>query len=307
MQMSIDTLQMKIRKLKNPSMLTLAPTPEWIPPYLLEEKLQAMGSAAQALAAAYEAFCTGILDALADTVPAVILYGEAFHALGADGTQTLQNLSHYAAQKGYYVLLDAMHGGAGVEFCTQALFEGISIGGEVYQPYVVDAVTINAYAGSDSVKPFLPYCKKTGKNLFVQVKTHNKSAHELQDLLSGDRVVYTAVADMVERWSGGAIGNQGYSEIAITAGASDADALRRLRATYEQLFILVTGYGTSRDSGKNVQYAFDQLGHGAIVADTGTIAAAWIKANTDGRDYCEQAEQAALKMKNDILKFVVIR
>lgn len=301
--MSIDTLQMKIRKLKNPSMLTLSPTPEWIPPYLLEEKLQAMGQTLQALAAACETFCTGILDALANSVPAVMFQAAAFHALGASGTQSLQNLSQYAAQKGYYVLFDAMYG----SISTQALFEGISLGDAVYQPYTADAVAINAYAGSDSIKPFLPYCKKAGKNLFVQVKTHNKSAHELQDLLSGDRVVYSAVADLVQRWSSGAVGTQGYSEIAIMAGASDASALRNLRATYEQLFILVTGYGASRDGGNNAQYAFDQLGCGAIVADTGTIATAWKKAGTDGRDFREQAKQAAQKMKDDILKFVVIR
>ncbi len=303
MQMSIDTLQMKIRKLKNPSMLTLSPSPEWVPPYLQEEKLQAMGQTPQALAAAYEAFCTGILNALADSVPAVMFQAAAFHALGAPGTQSLQNLSQYAAQKGYYVLFDAMYG----DISTQALFEGISLGNAVYRPYAADAVAVNAYAGSDSIKPFLPYCKKAGKNLFVQVRTYNKSAYEVQELLSGDRVVYTAVADIAERWSSGLVGNLGYSEVAIMAGISDADALRRLRNTYEKLFILVTGYGAPRVSCGNTQYAFDQLGRGAIVADTGTIATAWKKAGTDGRDFREQAKQAAQRMKDDISKFVVIR
>lgn len=35
--MSIDTLQEKIRALKNPSMVGLDPTPEVVPGYLLEE------------------------------------------------------------------------------------------------------------------------------------------------------------------------------------------------------------------------------------------------------------------------------
>lgn len=306
--MSIDALQTKIRKMKNPSMLGLDPTPEMIPPRILSEKLETLGQTPQALAAAYETFCTGLLDALAGLIPAVKLQSACFYALGAAGMDVLQRLTEYATEKGYYVLLDWMRSDVGqiAEISAQALFAGVPIGEQVYHPYTVDAITVNAYTGSDGVKPYLTYCKKDGKSLFVVVKTSNKSAHEVQDLLSGDRIVHTAVADLAERWSTGLVGKNGYSEVAIVASASNANSLKYLRNTYERLFLLVPGYGTQGGTGKTVQYAFDRLGHGAIVSASRSLMGAWKQAGTDGRDYQEQAVQAATKMKKDILEYVVI-
>ena len=62
--MSIDALQAKIRKLKNPSMIGLDPTVELLPPHLLEEAYRTHGQSLEALAAAYETFCGEILQAL---------------------------------------------------------------------------------------------------------------------------------------------------------------------------------------------------------------------------------------------------
>ena len=61
--MSVDKLQEKIRKLKNPSVLDLRVSAEQIPPHLLES--------ASSYAAAYRTYCEALLDALKDTVPAV--------------------------------------------------------------------------------------------------------------------------------------------------------------------------------------------------------------------------------------------
>ena len=69
--MSIDALQAKIRKLKNPSMIGLDPTVELLPPHLLEEAYRTHGQSLEALAAAYEIFCGEILQALQGLVPAV--------------------------------------------------------------------------------------------------------------------------------------------------------------------------------------------------------------------------------------------
>lgn len=306
--MSIDALQRKIRKMKSPVMLGLDPTQDLIPPHILSEKMQAMGQTPQALAAAYEVFCSGLLDALVNLVPAVKLQPACFYALGAAGMDVLQRLTEYASQKGYYVVLDWMRSDVEhiAELSAQAIFGGIEIGHNVYRPYAVDAITINGYTGSDGVRPFLPYCRKDGKNLFLVVKTSNKSTHEVQDLLSGDRIVHTAVADLVERWSTGLIGKNGYSEIAIVAGATYPDTLKTLRNTYDRLFIMVPGYGAQGGTGKSVQYAFDRLGHGAIISASRSLMGAWKQAGTDGLDYQEQAVAAAQAMKDDILEYVVI-
>lgn len=306
--MSVDILQAKIRKLKNPTMVGLDPTQDMIPQHILDDATAAHGNTLEALAAAYGTFCKGILDAMQGLVPAVKVQSACFYALGASGVAVLQELLAYAGQKGFYVLLDLMREDVGhiAEISAASLFGGITVGEQTYQPYLCDGITINGYLGSDGIKPFLPYCREQGKNLVLVVKTSNKSSLEVQDLLSGDRVVHTAMADLAMRWSSDLFGKNVYSELMISVGATYPEILRWMREKYDRLFLAVPGYGAQGGTARNVQYAFDQFGHGAIISASRSITAAWKKAETDGKDYQQQAVAAAEKMKNDISKFVVI-
>ena len=128
----------------------------------------------------------------------------------------------------------------------------------------------------------------------------------MQDLLSGDRVIYTAMADLAMRWSTNLFGKNGYSEIGAVVGATYPQTMQLLREKYARLFFLVPGYGAQGGTAKNVQFAFDRFGHGAIVAASRSIICAWQKTGRDGSDYTACAVEAAHKMKNDIGKYVVI-
>ncbi len=306
--MSIDLLQEKIRKLKNPVMFGLDPYLPILPRHIVSEAFEAHGQTLKAAGEAYFRFCTELLDALCDIVPAVKLQSACFEALGAEGIAQMQRLSKYAHEKGYYVLLDSMRGDIGsvAEIYAQAMFGSVSVGTESYRLYDCDGLTVNSYLGSDGVKPFLPYCKNEGKNIFLLLKTSNKSSREVQDLLSGDRVVYTAMADLAQRWSEGLYGKNGYSQIGAVVGATFPQTLRLLREKYDRLFFLVPGYGAQGGTAKNVQFAFDRFGHGAIVTASRSIICAWQKTDSDGRDYVNHARAAALKMKNDIGKYVTV-
>ena len=128
----------------------------------------------------------------------------------------------------------------------------------------------------------------------------------MQDLISGDRVVYTAMADLAMRWSAGLFGKSDYSEIIAVAGAPFPQILRTLRQKYDRLFLMVPGYGAQGGTARNVSEAFDRFGHGAIVSASRSILGAWQKAGSDGSDWAEQARQAALKMRDDISKYVTV-
>ena len=71
--MSVDILQEKIRKLKNPSMLELALPLSDLPPQFSQD------------AAGYGAFCRELLTGLKDTIPAVRVSFAAFALLGREG------------------------------------------------------------------------------------------------------------------------------------------------------------------------------------------------------------------------------
>lgn len=307
--MSIDVLQERIRKLKNPVMVGLDPYLPILPPHIVSEAFEEHGQTLRGAAAAYYRFCTELIDRLAGLVPAVKIQSACFEALGADGIEQMQRISKYAKERGCYVLIDSMRGDVGgvAEIYAQAMFGTVPVGETRHSLYACDALTLNPYLGSDGVKPFLPYCKHDGKNIFLLLKTSNKSSREVQDLLSGDRVVYTAMADLAMRWSEGLFGKNGYSEIGAVVGATFPQTMKLLREKYDRLFFLVPGYGAQGGTAKNVQFAFDRFGHGAIVTASRSILCAWMKTpESDGTDFADRAADAVQKMKNDIAKYVVI-
>ena len=65
-------------------------------------------------------------------------------------------------------------------------------------------------------------------------------------------------------------------------------------------FVVNTGDATAAD----VANAFDRYGHGAIVNSSRGIMCAWKKTGGDGHDFAQQARQAALTMKEDIMGVV---
>ena len=291
--MAIDVLQEKIRKTKNPSVLELALAVPDLPPHLLEEE----GSAGKA----YARFCRELLAHLKGTVPAVRLSFTAFALLGHDGLYQLSQTLKQAGELGYYVLLDAPEilSPAAAKATAEAIFGGDSL-------YPCDGLVIGGYLGSDIIKPFLPFCKKEQKDLFVVTRTANKSAPELQDLLAGSRIVHVAAADHVNRYGADTAGKFGYTQVGLLAAASSAESLRSLRSKYPKLFLLLDGYDYPNANAKNCSHAFDKYGHGAAACGSAGITAAWKNAERDGRDYLDHAKAAVERMKKNLTRYVTV-
>ena len=305
--MAIDSLQEKIRKKKNPTMVCLCPTFPALPAGVKDAAMQAHGETLAGAAAAYEAFCRGILEALQDVVPAVSVVSGAFSALGADGVAAMQRVLAYARQLGYYVLLDLMRADlfCAAEDMAAACFGELSVGEERFTPYACDGILTTAYLGSDAIKPFTQYCKD-GKNVFLIARSSNKSAREVQDLLSGDRMMYQVMADLAIRWSGECFGRNGYSEIGLAVGATNPAVLKQLRDKYDRLFFLVPGYGAQGGYAKDAAGAFDRFGHGAVVMAGRLITNAWQKHSETGEDYAQRAHEAAVKMREQLMGYVMV-
>ena len=287
--MSIDLLQEKIRKMKNPSMLELAMPLCDLPPRF------------EQTAAGYGSFCRELLDGLKDAMPAVRVSFAAFALLGAEGMTELTQTLKTAGELGYYVTLDAPE--IPSPMMAGMMAEAL-LGKESSFP--CDGLIIPGYAGSDIIKPFLPYTKKQKKDIFVVTRTANKSAPELQDLLSGTRLVHTVAADHVNRYGQGTEGKHGYTRVGILAAASSAESLRTLRAKYPRLFFLVDGFDYPNANAKNCAQAFDKYGHGAAVCGGTAITCAWKKAESDGSDWPDHALAAAERMKKNLTRYITI-
>ena len=287
--MSVDILQEKIRKTKNPSMLELNLCPDELPPQFSRDAI------------GYGSFCRELLAGLKGVVPAVRVSFSSFALLGAAGLDQLTEVMKCAKELGYYVAMDApeLLSPKAASLTAQALF------GDNAQ-FVCDGLVISGYAGSDVIKPFLPYCKDGKKDIFVVARTANKSAPEIQDLLAGGRIVHAAAADHVNRYGADTAGKFGYTRVGILAAASSAESLRSLRAKYPKLFFLLDGYDYPNANAKNCSYAFDKFGHGAAACASTSITCAWTQSEGDGNDFVTHAAAAAERMKKNLTRYVTI-
>lgn len=283
--MSIDVLQEKIRKTRNGSVLLLEASGDLVPPALLEEA----GDAAQG----YGKLCSLLLPALKGIVPAVRFGFGSFAVMGESGISVLRRLMDESKALGYYVLLDAP------EALSVRSAEQIAA---MLEAWAFDGLVFSNYLGSDILKAYLPLCAK-GKTLFPVVRTANRSAPELQDLLTGTRLVHTAAADIINRSAETMTGRYGYSQVGILAAASASDSLRSLRAKYTKLFLLLDGYDYPNANAKNCSYAFDKLGHGAAACAGASIVGAWKESRLDP---AAAAVEAAERMKKNLNRYITV-
>ena len=289
--MSVDMLQEKIRKCKNPSVVDFGMLPDHLPAHLASE---------ESFLKSYEIFAEELLHGLKEVVPAVRFSLNTMAFYGGEGLEVLSRLLLKAKEQGYYIFLDVpgpmspQEAGIG----AKALFdEG---------RYCFDGMIITSYIGSDGIKPYISGLKESSKDVFVTVRTANKTAPEQQDLLTGTRLAHMAAAEIVNRLAEPYIVRSGYSRVGIMAAASSADSLRNLRAKHKSLFMILDGYDYPNANAKNCAQAFDRLGHGAIVCAGVSVTAAWKEAEAEGSDYVACAVQAADRMKKNLTRYVTI-
>ena len=287
--MSIDKLQEKIRKLKNPTVVDLTVSASLLPPQLLEQE----GSVVKA----WGKYALELMEGLKGIVPAVRFNFSAFALMGGEGIDLLNFLMNRAKEFGFYVLLDSVEA---LSYQSAETAAGELLG------WNCDGLVVSSYIGTDGVKPYVQRLKESGKTLFVVLRTANKTAPELQDLMTGSRLVYMAAADMVNRLGESLPSKCGYNQVAGVGPASSADSLRALRTKYKNIFLLVEGYDYPNANAKNCSYAFDKLGHGAAVCAGSTITGAWKEENANTEDYAQAAVQAAERMKKNLTRYTTV-
>lgn len=306
--MSFDVLQDKIKAKKNPTVAGLDARVEYVPPFILKKHMDRHGETLEAAAQAVLEFDKGLIDALADVVPAVKPQSAYFEMLGWRGMRVLEEIIAYAQDKSLFVIADVKRGDIGTTAAaySEAWLGTTQVGGTACSVFDADCVTLNGYMGSDAIKPFLKDCAQWNKCAFVLAKTSNPSSVELQDIVAGDRLVYTVMGDLIQRWSQGTEGKYHYQALGAVVGATHPSVLKELRYRLDKTFFLVPGYGAQGGTAADVRFAFDELGRGAIVNASRSIMCAWQKTGKDGADYQEAARAAAEQMRDEIKQYVTI-
>lgn len=240
----------------------LDPDPDRLPPHLLEE---------HALPDAVIAFNTAVVDRTKAAACAYKLNLAFYEALGADGWRVLE-ASLAAVPDDRITIADGKRGDIGnsARFYARATFEQLGF----------DACTVSGYMGRDSVAPFLEFGDTA---VFLLVRTSNPGARDFQEITCGREPFYLHVARTARIWDDGLPGTIGY-----VVGATDTEALRKVRKACPEQPLLIPGVGAQGGDAHAIMRIAENGSGPVIINSSRSIIYA-----SSGRDFAEAAGEAA--------------
>ena len=303
MENAIDRLIEKIKQMNNKTVIGLDPRYEMLPECVTKKYSKNLEGIGQAIIE----FNKSLIDATYDIIPAVKPQIAFYEMYGIPGMKAFEETCKYAKEKGMIVIADSKRGDIGSTAQGYAnAFIGRTKIGENQEPiYDIDFVTVNAYMGTDCVKPFIESCKKYNKGIFVLVKTSNPSSGELQDLkLENGEEVYFRMAKLVEKWGEELRGKYGYSSVAAVVGATYPKQLQEIRKIAPHTYFLIPGYGAQGGKAEDIALGFDSNGLGGIVNASRSLMCAyqsdkWKNQYTE-EEYAMATRAEALRMKEEL-------
>ncbi|MCR4748681.1 MAG: orotidine-5'-phosphate decarboxylase [Lachnospiraceae bacterium] len=300
----INRLVEEIKKKEAPIVVGLDPTLKLIPKFLMDKAIGEYGESLQAASVAIWEYNKGIIDAIAEYIPAVKPQIAMYEQFGMPGLEAFEKTVKYCKQKGLVVIGDIKRGDIGSTSTAYAIghLGGVKIGNTICRGFDEDFVTVNPYLGSDGVKPFIDVCKEEKKGIFVLVKTSNPSSGEFQDQLVGNRKLFELVGEKVNEWAMDCMGDE-YSYVGAVVGATYPEEGKLMREVMPKSFILVPGYGAQGGKGKDLVHFFNKDGLGAIVNSSRGIIGAYQQeqyASYGEKGFADAALAAVKAMKEDI-------
>ncbi len=188
-------------------------------------------------------FFEKILDACvsANALPNVVKPNYAFFAqYGFEGFRALEKTIQKAHSLGLPVILDAKRNDIGKTAEAYAR--------ECFEFWKVDAVTVNPFLGTDSVEPFLKWCREKEKGIFLLNRTSNPGASDFQtQKMHSQKMLFEAVSEKIVEWGKGANGNVG-----AVVGATSPAELETISGFFAKqplpVPLLIPGVGTQGGS-----------------------------------------------------------
>lgn len=300
----IDQLIANIKKTNAPIVVGLDPMMKFIPEQIQKAAFAEYGETLKGAAEAIWQYNKGIVDAVADLIPAVKPQIAMYEQFGIEGLKAYDKTVKYCQEKGLVVISDAKRGDIGstsAAYATAHLGK-VKVGNNICSAFNTDFLTVNPYLGTDGVKPFVDVCNAEDKGIFVLVKTSNPSSGEFQDRLIDGKPLYEHVAAKVVEW-GEASMDGAYSNVGAVVGATYPEMSAVLRKLMPKTYFLVPGYGAQGGTAKDLKNCFNEDGLGAVVNSSRGIIAAYRQekyAKFGAEHFAEASRQAVIDMVADI-------
>ncbi len=279
-----DRLSAAIARTGAPACVGIDPVREKLPP---EVQLAAKDDDLTG----FRAFSRGIVDAVADLVPAVKFQSACFERYGDFGMLALIESMAYAKERGLIVILDAKRGDIGIsaDHYAHAAFSVAK----------ADALTVNAYLGADTLEPYLKY---PGVGLFVLVRTSNPGSDAIQSQrLADGRTIAQLVAATVASSGKTRKGLCGLSNVGAVVGATKPADAQSMREAMPDTIFLIPGYGaqggTIDDIRQLVRPGQDLARQGILVTASRSVI---YPQNPIGSSWKDSVRQAAADFSLDL-------
>jgi len=206
-----------------------------------------------------------------------------FLALGDDGIKILRNLVARIKESDpeMPIILDGK-------------FNDIGHTAERYAKFCVfvgaDAVILNPYLGSDTLKPFV----ESELGIIVLGATSNPSYEEIEGLSVGGRPLYVVVAERVSEWS-----RRFGERLGLVVGATHPAAIEQIRSAAPDIPFLMPGIGAQDgDLRSAVKFGTTQDGFPPLI-----VSARYLTLNL-GENYLSESEGRAKELCESIRQFL---
>lgn len=227
-------------------------------------------------------------------IPAVVKPNAAYYEEhGEDGLRALKRVIEAYTAARIPVILDGKRADIGKSSAAYAR--------GWFKTWNVDAMTVAPYMGGDSVSPFTDCCKE-GKGVYVLVRTSNKGARDLQDLVVNGKPLYWHVANYVSgKWY-----EQGIGAVIGATYIEELEELSRLFvASGKPIPLLIPGVGDQGGSAQEVVRVLRETGNELAIHrinSSGGINYAYEKEPDPARraDYAGAAVRALQKLIKEI-------
>lgn len=231
--MNKQTLILEIRKKKSFLCVGLDPDINKLPSHLPKS------------ADGVKAFCLEIIQSTLDYCVSYKLNIAFFESLGWEGIKVFEEIVAEIPRT-HLIIADAKRGDIGntSELYARAFFDKMGC----------DALTINPYMGSDSVKPFLNYKDKWAIILGL---TSNEGATDFETQKIGEKYLYEQVLESCSNW-----GSE--ENMMFVIGATQSSHFQKIRKIIPNHFLLIPGVGAQGGS-------LEDVCKGLIIADIGVL------------------------------------
>lgn len=252
------------------------------------EKIPLKGTTEQVLVK----FFQDILDAATseNTLPSIVKPNIAFYEqYGFEGLRALKKIITAYQKQDIPVLLDAKRADIGKTSAAYAK--------NLFDFWGADAITVAPYMGTDSVSPFIEYCKKD-KGVYILARTSNKGAVDIQNLMVNKTPIYMKTAQKITEWSK----DSGVGAVVGATYPKELEAISKLFVqSRKQIPLLIPGVGAQGGSAKEVVQALKNTKNNLSIHrinSSSAILYAYQKQDTD--DYAGAAVKAIKQLNKEI-------